>query len=175
METRVNTDVPTASLHIERDERTPTPRPPRVAIDESNGSMQRKRSKKTAHIVPMVAINELQIDGDATRMVVDDGPLDLTTETESTQTQLPCSSGHNFEMRGLQEIQEFIATDLLRYTRLPKGGCKEYITKKATEDAFTTMKERGRLLSITELHHILNDHVTRAVANERSRRYTKET
>ena len=90
----------------------------------------------------------------------------------STHTNTPKPLRGNIELKWQAEAQQFITEDLQRYDGLPKGDREWYIKTKATEDAIRKMKEFRRPITKEELHCILQDHVKRAVPNERYRRYS---
>ena len=88
-------------------------------------------------------------------ITIDEEPLNLKTAAGITEPV---------------EVHNFIAEDLQRW-RLPKGGCKAYITQKASEDAFRLIKNEQRVITKAELLRILHDHVKLAVPKERDRKY----
>ena len=108
---------------------------------------------------------------DSTHMEVEEGSLTLKTEKNSTWIPKLESIEQSTEQSWQEEALKFIRKDLERYSRLPKGGCRIYIERKTTEDVLGLLKERRRAITKDELHHILHDHVKRAVPNERYRRY----
>ena len=110
-------------------------------------------------------------ESDSTQMEVEEGSLALKRDTEGTWTQKLEPIRQSTEQRWQEEALKLISEDLQRYCRLPKGGCRIYIKRKATEDVLGLMKERRRPMTKDELHHILHDHVKRAVPNERDRIY----
>ena len=99
--------------------------------------------------------------------------MDIKRESRRTQLAKPLIADLG-EMR-LAEVQTFIAEDLKHYHRLPKGGCKEYVTKLTIEDALRIIIKQERYITKKELHDILHDHIERAVPNEKYRQYTPLT
>merc|ERR550534_252526 len=135
--------------------------------------IKRKRKTISAFISPHADDSDPthSNESDSTHMEVEECSLALKTDALGTLTQKLEPTRKSTKQRWQQEALKHLSEDLQRYCRLPKGGCRIYIERKATEDVLGLMKERRRAITKDELHHILHDHVKRAVPNERDRIY----
>ena len=81
-------------------------------------------------------------ESDSTLMLVGEDSLVLNSDTEETLAPKPEPIRQSSKQKWQVEAHKFIAKDLQRYSRLPKGGCRIYIQRKATEDLLGILKDR---------------------------------